>query len=68
MLFRSQATNTVKVLIGNGSMTPLWAGLASQGMDQINLTIPAGLGPGDVPLLVTVGAAHSPAGVVISLQ
>ncbi len=62
------ATNPVQVLINNTSVTPLFAGLASQGVDQINLTVPAGLGTGDVPLVVTVGGAQSPARVVISLQ
>jgi uncharacterized protein (TIGR03437 family) len=62
------ATNTVNVLIGNASVTPLFAGLASQGLGQINLIVPAGLGAGDVSLVVTVGGAQSQAGVVISLR
>jgi uncharacterized protein (TIGR03437 family) len=35
---------------------------------QINLTIPAGLGTGDIPLAATVGGAQTQTGVVISLQ
>jgi uncharacterized protein (TIGR03437 family) len=64
----ASATNAVNVLIHNTSVTPLFAGLASQGLDQINLTIPAGLGTGDVSLVATVGGVQTPAGVVISLR
>jgi uncharacterized protein (TIGR03437 family) len=42
--------------------------LSSPGIYQINVTVPAGLGTGDVPLLVSVGGAQTPAGVVVSLQ
>lgn len=58
---------TVNVLINNVSVAPLFAGLTSAGLYQINLTIPAGLGAGDVSLVATVGGVLTPAGVVISL-
>jgi uncharacterized protein (TIGR03437 family) len=61
-------TNTVNLLINNVSVTPMWAGLSAAGLDQINVTIPAGLGTGDVPLVATVGGAQTPLYVVISLQ
>jgi uncharacterized protein (TIGR03437 family) len=62
------ATNPVSLLIDNVSVTPLFAGLSAAGLDQINLTIPPGLGTGDVPLLAAVGGVQTPSYVVISLQ
>jgi uncharacterized protein (TIGR03437 family) len=56
------------VLINNVAVRPAFAGLSSAGLWQINLTIPAGLGTGDVPLQATAGGAQTPSGVVISLQ
>jgi uncharacterized protein (TIGR03437 family) len=61
-------TNPVKLLINNLSVTPAFAGLSGAGLYQINLTVPAGLGTGDISLAATVGGAQTPAGVVISLQ
>jgi uncharacterized protein (TIGR03437 family) len=61
-------TNAVRFLINNVSVTPMWVGLSGAGLDQINLTVPAGLGTGDVSLVATVGGAQTPPYVVISLQ
>jgi uncharacterized protein (TIGR03437 family) len=61
-------TNPVSVRINNVSVTPLFAGLSSAGLYQINLTVPAGLGTGDVPLIATVGGVSPPTSVVISLR
>jgi uncharacterized protein (TIGR03437 family) len=61
-------TSVVNLLINNVSVTPLFAGLSGAGLDQINLTVPAGLGTGDVLLVATVGGVQTPPGVVISLQ
>jgi uncharacterized protein (TIGR03437 family) len=61
-------TNPVTILIGNVSVTPSFAGLAGAGLYQINVTIPSGLGKGDLPIQATVGGAQTPSGVVISLQ
>jgi trimeric autotransporter adhesin len=70
--FSGQAptTSQVNLLINGTSVTPSlsFAGLSSAGLYQINLTIPAGLGTGDVSLAATVGGAQTQAGVVISLQ
>jgi hypothetical protein len=41
--------------------------VSGAGLDQINLTVPAGLGTGDVSLQATVGGVQTPSGVVISL-
>jgi uncharacterized protein (TIGR03437 family) len=60
--------NQVNLLINNVSVLPSFAGLDSSLRYQINLTIPAGLGTGDVPLSATVGGTQTQSGVVISLQ
>ncbi len=63
------ATDPVTLLINNVSVTPSYAGASSEaGIYQINVTIPAGLGTGDVSLVAIVGGAQSPSTVVISLQ
>jgi len=62
------ALNPVQILINGTSITPAFAGLTGAGLFQFNLTVPAGLGTGDVPLLGIVGGVQTPAGVVISLQ
>jgi uncharacterized protein (TIGR03437 family) len=41
-------TNPVRLLINNVSVVPGFAGLSSAGLYQINLTVPAGVGTGDV--------------------
>ena len=61
-------TSPVHLLINNVGVTPSFAGLSGAGLDQINLTVPPGLGTGDVPLVATVGGAQTATGVVISLQ
>lgn len=61
-------TNTVKVFINNINVLPSFAGLSSAGLYQINLTLPAGLGTGDLLLVATVGGVQTQADVVISLQ
>jgi uncharacterized protein (TIGR03437 family) len=62
------ATNPVTLLIDNVGVTPSFAGLVGAGLYQVNLTVPAGLGTGDVLLRATVGGVQTPSGVVISLQ
>jgi uncharacterized protein (TIGR03437 family) len=49
-------------------VTPSFAGLSSAGLYQINITIPSGLGAGEVALVGTVGGAQTQSGVLISLQ
>ena len=61
-------TNTVQLAIGSENVLPSFAGLSGAGLYQFNLTIPAGLGTGDVPLTAPVGGAQTQTGVVISLQ
>jgi uncharacterized protein (TIGR03437 family) len=66
-------TYTVSLQINNVGVAPMWAGLSAAGLDQINLTIPSGLGSGDVPLVAGISGGHTPlyvtpSYVVISLQ
>ena len=62
-------TNSVQLLINNIPVTPAFSGITSAGLYQINIvTLPAGLGTGDMSLQATVGGVHTPTGVVISLQ
>ena len=60
-------TNPVTVSINNVNVTPSFAGETSAGLYQLNITIPSGLGTGDVSLQASVGGAQTPI-VVISLQ
>ena|SRR5579863_6559125 len=62
------AANPVQILIGGSSLTPSFAGITGAGLFQFNLTLPAGLGTGDVSLGAMVGGLQTPAGVVIALQ
>ncbi len=63
-------TNKVNLSVNNINVTPSvsFAGLSGAGVIQINLTVPAGLGTGDVPLVATVGGVQTQPVVVISLQ
>jgi uncharacterized protein (TIGR03437 family) len=61
-------TNPVTVRINNVSVPTAFAGLSGAGVYQINLTIPPGLGTGDVLLQASVGGVQTPMNVVISLQ
>jgi uncharacterized protein (TIGR03437 family) len=61
-------TNPVNISIAKVNVPPSFAGLSGAGLVQINLTIPAGLGTGDVPLAALVGGVQTQSGVVISLQ
>jgi uncharacterized protein (TIGR03437 family) len=60
-------TNPVTLIIGNKSVSPSFAGETSAGLYQLNVTIPSGLGSGDVSLQASVGGAQTPV-VMISVQ
>jgi uncharacterized protein (TIGR03437 family) len=62
------ATQSVIVNIGGAIMTPSFSGLTSAGLYQLNLTIPAGLPTGDVPLQAFAGATGTGTGATIFLQ
>jgi uncharacterized protein (TIGR03437 family) len=61
-------TNTVTLSINNVSIPLLFSGLSRAGLYQLNFTVPAGLGSGDLPIAVSVGGSQSPSSDVISLQ
>lgn len=64
-------SNPVRLTIGSApavAVNPMFSGLSSAGLFQINLTIPAGAGSGDVPILATVANAGTQPYAVISLQ
>jgi uncharacterized protein (TIGR03437 family) len=60
--------NPVSLLINNVNVTPAFAGLSGAGVYQFNLTVPAGTGTGDVPVVASVGGVQTPSTVVISLS
>jgi uncharacterized protein (TIGR03437 family) len=60
--------DAVALLINNMGVTPAFVGLSSAGLYQINLTVPAGLGRGDVSLKAIAGGVQTPLSVLISLQ
>jgi uncharacterized protein (TIGR03437 family) len=62
------ATNPIQLIINNNTLTPSFAGITQAGLYQFNLTLPAGLGTGDVPIVGSVSGTQTPSGVVISLQ
>jgi len=61
-------TMPVNVLIGNVNVIPSFAGLSGAGLYQINLTLPTGLGTGDVTLAASVNGVPTESNVVISVQ
>src|ERR1035438_767963 len=65
----ASTTNPVQLSINYISVTPIFAGISSAGLYQMNIvTLPSGLGTGDVLLQAIVGGARTPSNVVISLQ
>jgi uncharacterized protein (TIGR03437 family) len=65
----AQTTNPVQLFINNNPVTPGFAGITSAGLYQFNIvTLPSGLGTGDVPLQAAVGGFRTPSNVVISLH
>ncbi len=60
-------TNPVTLEINQVSVTPSFAGLSGPGLYQINLTVPGGLGSGEVSLQAAVGGVETP-DAVFSLQ
>jgi uncharacterized protein (TIGR03437 family) len=56
------------ITIGGMATTPLFAGLISAGLFQINVTVPASAASGDVPVVALVGSTASPSGAMITVQ
>ena len=62
------AVDPVNLMINGQTVTPSFVGESAPGLFQFNVTIPAGLGAGDLPLLATVNGLSTQANVVITLQ
>ena len=58
----------VTVYINGTAITPSFAGMASAGLYQLNLEIPAGLPTGDVSVQAAVSGSHTQSNAVISLR
>jgi uncharacterized protein (TIGR03437 family) len=61
------AKDPIQVLI-NGVAINAPAALSEAGLYQLNITIPPGLGTGDMPIIATVNGVQTPTGIFISLQ
>ncbi len=62
-------TEPFTLYINNKVVTPLFVGLSSAGLYQVNLIVPAGLGQGDVPIEAWVTGSYSTQGnIFFSLQ
>src|SRR5580693_246110 len=51
--------NSLSLYINGVSVTPSFVGISSAGLYQINLTVPSGLGAGEVPIGALVGGAQT---------
>lgn len=60
--------STPTVMINNVVAKVVFAGLSATGLYQLNVTLPATLPDGDVPVVVQTGAASSPAGALITIK
>ena len=58
---------TLTLYINNVPVRPSFVGLSSAGLFQINLTVPPGLGDGEVPILAMIGGMQTQAKVLFSL-
>ena len=61
-------SNPVNLYINNAIVQPSFVGLSSAGLYQINLTVPSGLGEGDVPIQCFAGGVPTQAKVLFALQ
>jgi uncharacterized protein (TIGR03437 family) len=64
----AKLTNPVTVLIGNAPVTPSFAGLTQAGLYQLNLTVPAGIGSGELALVAQTGGVQTQASVILSAE
>jgi uncharacterized protein (TIGR03437 family) len=60
--------NAFGLAINNVRVVPTFVGLSSAGLYQINLTVPSGLGEGDVPIQASVGGMQTQPSALFSLQ
>ncbi len=64
----AKASDALTLTINGKQVTPFFVGVGTPGLFQMNLTIPSGLGAGDLPLLARINSASTQLGVVIALQ
>jgi uncharacterized protein (TIGR03437 family) len=64
----ARAVFAVSITIAGTPVPPVFTGLSSPGIFQFNLTVPPGLGGGDLALVATVTGLSSQKNVVIALQ
>jgi uncharacterized protein (TIGR03437 family) len=64
----ANVNNSVALSINGVVVKPSFVGLSGAGLYQINLTIPACIGEGDVPISLLVGGMQTQAGVLFPLQ
>jgi uncharacterized protein (TIGR03437 family) len=62
------ASIPITLIINGVSVTPSFAGITEAGLFQLNFTVPAGLGSGNLSITGMVGGVQTPSGVVIPLQ
>jgi uncharacterized protein (TIGR03437 family) len=62
------ASSNIAFVIGGISVKPDFAGITEAGLFQFNLTIPAGVGSGDVAIAATAGGLQTPANILIAAQ
>ena len=62
------ASTPITLIINGVSVMPSFAGITEAGLFQLNFTVPAGLGSGNLSITGMVGGAQTPSGVVIPLQ
>jgi uncharacterized protein (TIGR03437 family) len=60
--------DTLTLYIGNVAVKTSFVGLSGAGLYQINLTVPDGLGQGDVSIRAIVGGVQTQPGVLFPLQ
>jgi uncharacterized protein (TIGR03437 family) len=60
-------TQPFALYINNVPVTPLFVGMSSAGLYQINLIVPSGLGAGDVPITAWVGQVTTQKNILFSL-
>jgi uncharacterized protein (TIGR03437 family) len=63
-------TGDYTLTVGGTTAEVSYAGLAPTfaGLYQINFTVPSGLTPGNVPIVLTIGGVPSPAGATLAVQ
>jgi uncharacterized protein (TIGR03437 family) len=58
----------VTVTIGGQPAVVTYAGVVSSGLDQLNVTVPAGLPNGDAQIVATVNGISTQTGLAVTVQ